>query len=505
MSARGFITSRRRVAWAVVAAGVASGVGIGPAQGRPLPVGVVARGPAPEPQAGAPRDTIVVAGARYQRGRLHRWLFGANYRHLWAAPVRVPVLDLGSFAGGLEPLEAGGGMQTRSLRFRAGDGHAYRFRSLDKFPELLPERLRHSRLNRAVQDMTSAQHPGAPLMACVLLDAAGIPHARPRLVLLPDDARLGPFRGRFAGLLGYLERRPDTGRPLDGLAHSYAIEGSDEVFALALRSPAHRIDARALLAARLMDLYLGDWDRHRNQWEWALVTDQLPLTWVPVPEDRDHAFARFNGLLPAIARRTAAPQLIRFGERYASLDGMTKNGRRADRWFLGSLSRAEWDSVTRAVRSRLTDAVIDSAIAVLPAAWRADSVFLGRALRARREGLARESHRFYRRLFGEAEVHLTAAAERVSVERRPDGGVAVSAIAREGVSYQRVFDAAETRELRLHLRAGPDTVVVRGAGPARIRIRVLANVGTVVDSSRSGGVLRYASEWRPTTMAVVRY
>jgi hypothetical protein len=48
--------------------------------------------------------------------------------------VRVPVLDLGSQAGGLTPIGVGGGRQTPSLRLRAADGREYAFRLVDKEP-----------------------------------------------------------------------------------------------------------------------------------------------------------------------------------------------------------------------------------------------------------------------------------------------------------------------------------------------------------------------------------
>ena len=50
-------------------------------------------------------------------GRFHRWLLGANYRDLWTTPIRVPLFDWHSFAGGLHPTKEGGGNQTKSLRF----------------------------------------------------------------------------------------------------------------------------------------------------------------------------------------------------------------------------------------------------------------------------------------------------------------------------------------------------------------------------------------------------
>src|SRR5262249_61934594 len=43
----------------------------------------------------------VVIGKQYDAGAFHRWLWGADYRDLYATPVELPVLDLQTYAGGL--------------------------------------------------------------------------------------------------------------------------------------------------------------------------------------------------------------------------------------------------------------------------------------------------------------------------------------------------------------------------------------------------------------------
>jgi hypothetical protein len=85
-----------------------------------LPV-VAASQTVPVPAVGT--DSVMATpGKRYQGGGLRRFLLGGTYRDLWATPIKVPVLDLHRFAGGLRPLKVGGGHQTKSLRFAAADG-----------------------------------------------------------------------------------------------------------------------------------------------------------------------------------------------------------------------------------------------------------------------------------------------------------------------------------------------------------------------------------------------
>ena len=449
-------------------------------------------------------DTTAVASSRYARHAAHRFLFGSGYRDLWGTPIRVPVLDLRTYAGGLRPLSAGGGFQTLSLWFRGADGYMYAFRSVDKLPGVLPVEVESTFVKDVVQDQTSASHPGAPAVVAPLLEAAGVLHTDPVLVLLPDDASLDTFRMRFGGVLGFLERRAIVEPERPGFAGALEIISTRRLLPRIRRSPDDRIDARALLTARLMDVFLGDWDRHRGQWTWARLSAEPPALWQPIPEDRDQAFSRFDGMLLGAARSTSAPFLVEFGPKYASTFGQTWNGRDLDRWFLGALDRAAWDSIAAALQAHLTDSVLVVAVRRLPDAWYArDGERLTRALQRRRDALPAEAARYYRQLAREAEVHGTAADEDIGVERLAQGRLAVR-VARRGDAapwFSRTYQPGETKEVRIFTRGGADRVLVGGDGPNRITLRVIADSQVVVaDSSRAGGVKRYDAAWRPVAL-----
>lgn len=467
----------------------------------------------------AQRDTVLAAGPQYGKGGFYRFLFGTEYRRLWLTPIRVPLLDLRTFAGGLTPTTAGGGLQTRSLRFRGADGNDYGFRSIDKDPSVLPPELDGTFLDDIVRDKTSAQHPGAPAVVAPLLEAAGVLHGNPRIVVLPDDARLDSFRTRFAGTLGFIERRASadsTDPPSRNFAGATDILNGENFLKLVFRSPSNRIDARAFLRARFMDFLVGDWDRHHDQWRWARFGSARPNLWRPIPEDRDHAFVRFDGLLAKTARNTAAPVLLNYGPEYGDLDGQAWNGRDLDRYFLAALTRADWDSVATDLQARLTDSVIDAAVAQLPAEWHAlDGARLAAALKARRAGLPAYARKFYRWLLTQAEVHATAVAEDVTLDRLPGGSLRVD-IAERGQApwFSRVFDPRETREVRLYLarpidprdsadlrlyrNGGADRVLLRGEGGDDIIVRLVRDTNTVVlDSARESGLRLYEAEFEP--------
>jgi hypothetical protein len=445
----------------------------------------------------AARDTVVIPGARYEAGALHRFLLGPHYRAAWTQPVRVPVLDLSAFAGGLTPMQRGGGFQTRSLRFRGEDGREYAFRSIDKDPSaILPVDLRQTLVSDIVQDQISAAHPMGALVVPPILEAVGVLHATPRAVVLPDDARLGEFRADFGGLLGLIEERPEEGSDtVPGFMGATNAVSTERLFER-MEENLEKVDARAFLAARLTDVYLGDWDRHRDQWRWLRFAETREALWQPVPRDRDQAFVKFDGLLLALARQYF-PQLVKFGDSYARPLGITWNGREMDRRLLVELERAVWDSVANTLVQRITDNVIDAAVDGLPAELRAlHADELRRGLRARRDKLPAFARDFYRMLAGEVDVNTTDAAERVRIERVSGRELTVEIIARTNTGdrevYRRRFNAGETREVRLFLHGGADSVRITGSGDASITVRVIGGGGDdVFIDETSGGNDRF--------------
>lgn len=471
--------------------------------------------PAQEP-AGGPggRDTTVVAGAHYAKPGMYRFYFGKQYRELWTTPIRVELLDLDTFAGGLTPTTAGGGFQTKSLRFRGADGFQYGFRSVDKDVDILPESFAGTFVEDVVQDQTHSAHPGAPSMLAPLMEGAGIPHTDPRLVVLPDDPKLGEHRERFAGTLGYISRRAITEPGVPGFGGAVEIVDGDEIFERVQRGPADRVDARAFLYERLFDLLIGDWDRHRGQWGWARLADEEVTNWLPIPEDRDQALVRFDGLGLSLTRYYM-PQFVEFGEDYPNIEGLTWNGRELDRRFLVGLEKPTWDSVTAELKFRLTDSVIDGAVRALPPEYYTlDGERLSRALKARRDKLHQAADRFYRLLAAEVDLHATDQAETVLLDRHDDGSVEVtitSTLPRSGrpTPYlRRRFHENETNEIRVFLHGGDDRALVRGRGYG-ITLRIVGGGSDeLVDSSRVGMVHFYATGddrvSGPTTVVVDR-
>ena len=464
-----------------------------------------ARGQA-KPSPVVPESVTAVAESKFGRSGLRRFFLGHTYRDLWGTTVRVEVLDLGRFAGGLKPLEKGGGLQTKSLRFEGADGRQYQFRLLRKDPEtIVPDDLKGTLAGSIVRDQMSAIHPGGVLMVPPIQEAAGVLHAPPILRYMPDDPRLGEFRAEFGGQLGTIEVRPtdggDDGRSSFGGA--LKIEDTEDLLDALEEAPWVPVDTRAYLTVRLVDLLVGDWDRHEDQYRWALLGEGDSARWHPIPRDRDQAFVRYDGALMVIAR-TIQPKLLNFGERFPSPYAATYNGRHLDRRVLNDLEGPVWDSVARTLQSRLTDSVIDLAVDQLPTEYEVrNGATLRRALRVRRDSLHRAAQRLYRFLSEQVLIYASDSADWADVVRFPGGRTAVR-VGRAGLEqpyYRRDFHPSETDEIRIYLREGNDRALVRGDGSGpRVRLIGGGGLDSLIDESFRRNVQCYDSS--DSTVAV---
>ncbi len=466
--------------------------------------------PASEPEA--ERRVVVSASERYQANRVHRFVLGGGYRDLWEAPIELPLLDLEHQAGGLVPTRRFGGLQTPVLGFRGADGRLFSFRGTDKDPSAVLDPMLHDTLvQTVVQDQMAAQHPGGPPAANVLTEAAGVWTVHERRVVMPDDPRLGAFRAEFAGMVGTFFEYPQAASAAGpGFHGAQEILDHEALYEALAANDSVQVDVRAFLRARLMDLLLGDFDRHRKQWRWAETGPDEPLQ--PIPEDRDMAFVRYEGLGPRIMK-IYIPILQRYDADYPFIKGLTLHGWEQDRWLLPALEWSDWEPIVADLQARLDDATIDRAVAALPPEYAAlGGARLAHDVRGRRDALPRAARRFYEHLAREVDVQTSDAAHAIDVVRsaggrtrvtvRPLAGAAQDAetgdaadapAAADRVLFDRTFRSDETKEIRLYLRGGDDRLVVSG-GRGPIRLHVIAGSGTKQIDDRAGGGTRIHDE-----------
>jgi hypothetical protein len=475
------------------------------------PPAPVVAGPAPV----LPERATAAPEPRYDRaGFLARTFLGDGWRRTWATPVEVPVFDVGREAGGLTPTRLGGSRQTRSLRLVDAQGHEYVLRSIDKTPNNpLQLSLRYGIARDVAEDLTSAVYPYGAVVAARLSDAAGLYHTAPRVVYVPDDPRLGRYRADFAGQLMLFEQRPDgDATPFANQGRAPDVVGTPRLMRELDGDVDHRVDARFFLRARLLDMLIGDWDRHQDQWRWAAyepadldsTLDGEDATrgkrYRPIARDRDWALNDRDGLLFGLTR-PFVPKIQGFQEHFGNIEGLTFNGRQLDRRFLSELDRDDWREEVERFQATMSDSVLAAAVNALPAAARRqDGERILRRLRQRRDDLDEAVMRYYRMRAASVEVLGSHDGEVFRAERQRDGDLRLSVYRRKDDGsagqrlWRRTFKADETNEVRLWARGGDDRLEVTGPDVRRpITLRFLGGAGRdeVSDSTRGTGLFLY--------------
>lgn len=430
--------------------------------------------------------TLAIAPGYDKVSGTHRFFLGENYRKLWAVPVKLRIIHLSTEKGGLSILQEGGGLQTRSLRLRDKTGKDWVLRSVQKYPErALPPRLKETVARDILRDQITTSNPFAAVTVPPLAEAIGIPHSNPEIVYVAADTALGQYGGEFANKIFLLEER----EPVE----SQKTDNTTRVQERLQEDNDNTVDQATVLRARLLDMLLGDWDRHEDQWRWERKKDQKEIVYTPIPRDRDQVYYKTSGVFPwIVAHQWLKSKFQPYSNEIRDIKGWNFNARYFDRYFLTSLDEADWKKQISFIQSTLTDAVIRNAIGRMP-----DSIFqlagehTIRTMIARRNNLEKMAIGYYR--FLAVYVDVPASDKRESFDIRQEGDNVVVEIykqkkdtSRNEVIYRRSFDPRVTREVRLYGFDGKDEFRVHAPIKAPIRIRMIGGGGEdlfVIDSN----------------------
>ncbi len=427
-----------------------------------------------------PDSVTAIAAPGFKAGNLKRFLWGDNYRKEWTTPIRVPVFDIAKEKRGLKAVQQGGRLQSKSLRLEDAEGHQYVLRSIEKYPDrILPEEFRQTFIKDALVDAISASYPYAAVSVPIMATAAGVPHANPKIVYLPDDPRLGIYRRDFANKLYIFEEREPG-----GIKKTYS---TPKVLGELQDDNDNSIDLHATLQARLLDMFMMDFDRHEDQWRWG-SNDKAQgkgTSYYPIPRDRDQPFFINQGIIPRIiSRPSLQPRFQGFRAKAKNINTFNFNGRYFDRLFLSGLSRKDWESAIDSFLPLMTDSVIESALTQQPAAIQSYSLpFIINTLKERRKFLKDDVMDYYRFLAKEVDIYGSDKKEWFEVIRNQDGSVRVQMykLNKEGEkankNFDRTFYPSETNEIRLWGMGGDDRFDVQGNATKTILLRIIGGRG----------------------------
>ncbi len=406
-------------------------------------------------------------------GGLKKYLMGQNYRKEWSAPVNMKVLDIRKEKGGLKIESLGGGQQTRSLRLKDKNGKEWVLRGVNKNIETaLPEEFRGTAAEDFTPELNSAAHPYGALIVPSLAEPLNILTSKPELFFVPDDPNLGIYRLLFANTVCLLEQRNFA------LAEDKSISTS-KVFTEILEDNDHRPDQPKALTARLLDILIGDFDRHFDQWRWGVTDTGKGKLYYPIPRDRDQAFFISEGKIFRAVTGRELPFLKGFRKNIHEVTWLGYTARDFDRIFLNGLTKNEWESSITNFKTQITDSVIRNAVNKLPPEiFPLSGEKIIRKLISRRDHLDKEAIKYYKFISRKVNVIGSNQKEYFKVSTHNDSlRVRVYERGRGNdtsfVMYTRTFDPAVTKEIRLFGLNDQDVFDIDENVSSRIKLRII--------------------------------
>ncbi|WP_319479498.1 BamA/TamA family outer membrane protein [uncultured Draconibacterium sp.] len=440
------------------------------------------------------------ASHQYQATKSYEKWMGTNYRQVWETPVEARVFDISKEKGGMKVIKRGGGQQTKSVRLENEKGHQYVLRSLEKYAEgALPNEIKPTFAKDIVQDQISASNPYAALPAAVLAEHAGVLHTNPEIVYVPQDPLFKQYKEDLRSGLFLFEERPANDRSdLESFGYSEEIIGTDEVIEKMTASEDNQVDQHAVLRARLLDIFINDWDRHDDQWRWASFEEGSKTIYKPIPRDRDQTFFVNQGILPGIASLPfILPKLQNFQPRTKNVVGLGFNARYFDRTFLNQMEWEDWAKANAELMTRMTPEAINEAMTAFPEEVQplvADST--AKILLERKEYMGEMARELY--LYQALRINIpgTDRKDLFEIKRKNDNETEITVYhikkdnSKGKLIYQRTIKTDETREVVCYGLDDEDRFEISGEvnkGPV-IRIIGGQDKDVVVNNSKVTGL-----------------
>jgi hypothetical protein len=422
-------------------------------------------------------DSIVVSvKPQYDSvGRFHRWIFGENYRKEYYEKTKVPVLRVSQISGGLKATQRGGGNQSRSLRLVDKNGKEYVLRSVEKYPEvLLPPGLRETFAKDIIKDNMSAQHPFSALVVPILAKAGGVPSSNPIIGWVSPDDNLGEFESAFANTLCLLEEREPLGESDSSPKMDEKLTDDND----------NTIDGPAWLRARALDVLLGDWDRHEDQWRWKETKKDGGSHYTPVPRDRDQVFFRSDGLLQRYAQSSSLlPMMQGYERKIKDINWFLWEGREISSRWTANIGEAEWNKIIKDFCSNYNDEVFERALKKLPEpSYSLHHDALLAEMRKRIVSLPKLMNDYYHFFNRIVDIEVTNKNEFIQITDAPEKGMSVkiNKISKEGKVkdelFNRVFDPNITKEIRVYMHNGSDSLILDNK-TSNIKLRIIGGKG----------------------------
>ena len=429
---------------------------------------------------------------KYSAGPIKSLFMGQHYRSAWSTEVDMDVLHLDRDYGGLWPYSSARLGNIKTLYLRDSLSNEYKFRLVDQD---LTKRVEHDFTNEIIdillQDQTTVRVPYAPLTVPTWMEELNLLHAHPKMYVMPDDPKLGPWRVGYGDQVGFLTEDPRQSVHADDRIDD--IVDTRTLYRQRFEDLSSSVEYREYLTMRLLDMYLGNWGRDESSVGWAVSRLGLSAQYRPISLEHDMVFSKFDGLLPWLAdREWAKVSIEHFGRKFSDLKSLNWSSLHMDRLLLSELDKKDWMYAAQLVYD-ISDSLTNiRALSNIPDELQYEIDEIQDKLTSRHEHLVDGAMKYYAMLSKEVDVIGSAGRDHFIADIQKDGSVDVSVMKAfdeqsplDYLQYHRVFRPDETKEIRLYGLKGDDQFMIQGESHQSIKLRVVPGLGDDVIIDRS--------------------
>lgn len=450
--------------------------------------------------------TSVYPKANVEKSKAYVAFWGKHYREFYGTKIKAPTVLLDTLFGGLTPFRKGGGNQSRSLRLLNPQGEEYVMRAVHKsatqYIQAVAYRSKYVKdeyddtyTENLLLDIYTTAHPYAPLAVGILSSAANVFHCNPQLFYIPKQAGLGQFNENFGDELYLVEERAASGHiDVESFGNSQTIISTDDLSIKLRKSDDNYVDETSYIRARLFDMFIGDWDRHEDQWRWAAFKEGKRTAYKPVPRDRDQAFSKYDGFaLGAITKIIPGLKLLQnFDKDIKNVKWFNHEPYKLDMAFIKEATFKDWKEQVDFLQENITNEVIDSAFAQMPAEVQGETIIkIKNTLKSRLYNLPKIAKKYFKHLEKFPVVRGTDKDNWFEIERLSNGNTTIKSYniknnEKGSLIFKRTYDKKETSEIWVYGLNEDDVFNVTGVENNIIPLRLIGGQNNDIYNIKSG-------------------
>ncbi|WP_430410450.1 metallophosphoesterase [Kordia sp.] len=428
------------------------------------------------------------------RSGFYKMLWGQHFREDYKTPIHIKTALLDTLYGGLSIMRKGGGHQTNSLRLETKDGREFAMRSAKKSAlrfiqyfifktEYLEPDVEDTYFIQLLQDYWTTANPYGSLTIGDMADALNIYHANTELYYIPKQKALGIHNEDYGDKIYFIEERITDGhKDVASLGNTNKIESTTKLLEKLRKKDKIEINEALYIRSRLFDNIIGDWDRHADQWRWAVQEQKNGIDlYEPIPRDRDQVFSDFDGFMLGALTILSPP--MRFMQRYDGTYNSTKwfndAGDDVDLAVLTNHTQEDWLREARFIKENLTEEVINKAFRNFPKEIDQKKVERTRkALLGRLAKVEENAVNLYEYLRSCVLITGTDKKDHFVITRKPNGITNVSGFRMKKGKMSTKFwdvdyDKSVTNELWIYGLDDEDIFEVNGESNKYIKIKII--------------------------------